>query len=104
MLIYLSAFFTLSPWGIRILAVSATEFFSGGLIPIPFFPEPLQPLFYALPFASTQNTPFLIYTGTMQGTEALRSIAVQLFWLAALVLAGRLLLKRALKKVVIQGG
>ena len=56
------------------------------------------------PFASTQNTPFLIYTGTMQGTEALGSIAVQLFWLAALVLAGRLLLKRALKKVVIQGG
>ena len=104
MLVYLSAFYTLSPMGVRILATSAAEFFSGGLIPIPFFPEPLQPLLYALPFASTQNTPFLIYTGYLGGREALGGIAVQLLWLAGLVLAGRLLIRRALKKVVVQGG
>lgn len=104
MLIYISAFYTISPMGIRILATSVTEFFTGALIPIPFFPETLQPVIYALPFASMQNTPFLIYTGHIGGAEALGSMAVQLLWLFALVLTGRLLMRRALKKVVVQGG
>lgn len=104
MLIYISAFYTISPDGIRMLAVSVVEFFSGAVIPVPFFPEALQPLIYALPFASMQSTPFLIYTGYISGLEAVRSIVLQLVWLAALTIAGRLLMKRALKKVVVQGG
>ena len=104
MLIYISAFYTLSPMGIRILATSVIEFFAGAVIPLPFFPEALQPLMYALPFASMQNTPFLIYVGHISGAEALKSIMLQVIWLAVLVTAGRLLMKRALKKVVVQGG
>ncbi|MBS5570902.1 MAG: ABC transporter permease [Clostridiales bacterium] len=104
MLIYISAFYTISPMGIRILATSVIEFFAGAIIPIPFFPEALQPILYALPFASMQNTPFLIHTGHISGFEAWRSIAVQLVWLAALMIAGRILMKRALKKVIVQGG
>lgn len=104
MLIYISAFYTVSPMGMRILATSVTEFFAGAVIPIPFFPEALQPLMYALPFASMQNTPFLIYTGYMDGRDAVRSILLQLIWLAALVLLGRVLMKKALKKVTVQGG
>ena len=104
MLIYISAFYTLSANGIRILAVSTIEFFAGGVIPLPFFPEALQPIMYALPFASMQNTPFLIYVGHTAGGEIVSSIALQAFWLAALVLAGRALMKRALKRVVVQGG
>ena len=104
MLIYLSAFYTISSLGIRLLATSVVEFFAGGIIPLPFLPESIQPFFYALPFASMQNTPFLIYTGYMQGDQALWSMAVQCAWLAGLVLVGRLLMRRALKKVVVQGG
>ena len=104
MLIYLSAFYTISSLGIRLLATSVVEFFAGGIIPLPFLPESIQPFFYALPFASMQNTPFLIYTGYMQGDQALWSMAGQCAWLAGLVLAGRLLMHRALKKVVVQGG
>lgn len=104
MLIYISAFYTISPMGIRILATSVIEFFAGAIIPIPFFPEALQPIMYALPFASMQNTPFLIYAGHIRGIEALQSMALQLIWLAALLIAGRLVMKRALKKVVVQGG
>ena len=98
MLIYISAFYTMSPMGVRILATSVIEFFAGGVIPIPFFPEALQPIMYALPFASMQNTPFLIYTGHISGFEALQSIALQLVWLAALMIVGRFLMRRALKK------
>ena len=104
MLIYITAFYTLSPLGIRILATSVIEFFSGALIPLPFFPETLQPLIYALPFASMQSTPFLIYAGHVKGREAMENILLQVVWLAVLTAVGRLLMKRALKKVVVQGG
>lgn len=104
MLIYISAFYTISPMGIRILATSVIEFFAGAIIPIPFFPESLQPIMYALPFASMQNTPFLIYTGHISGFEAIQSLALQAIWLTALMIVGRLLMKRALKKVIVQGG
>lgn len=104
MLIYISAFFTLSPTGIKILATSVMEFFAGAVIPIPFFPEWLQPIMYALPFASMQNTPFLIYTGHLGVQKAVQSIGIQLFWFAVLLALGRVLMKQALNKVVVQGG
>jgi len=104
MLIYISAFYTVSPIGIRILATSITEFFAGALIPIPFFPSALQSVMYLLPFASMQSTPFLIYSGHTSGKDAFYALALQIVWLAVLVTVGRLLMKRALKKVVVQGG
>lgn len=104
MLIYISAFYTLSSAGVRILMTSVIDFFTGGVIPIPFFPEAMQPVLYALPFASMQTIPFLIYVGYMGQGEALKSIGWQCLWLLVLILAGRLWMKRALKKVVVQGG
>lgn len=104
MLIYISAFYTISPTGIRILATSVTEFFSGAVIPLPFFPQALQPIVNALPFASIQSTPFLIYTGHISGISVLKSIALQIIWIAVLVILGAILMKSALKKVVVQGG
>lgn len=104
MLIYISTFYTLSSVGVRVLSTSVVEFFSGAVIPIPFFPPVLQPLMYALPFASMQNTPYLVYTGQLQGAQILRAMALQLFWLGALVCLGYALMRRALKKVVVQGG
>jgi len=104
MLIYISAFYTISPMGIRILTTSIMEFFAGALIPIPFFPEWMQKIMYALPFASMQSTPFLIYTGHLELHLALQSIGTQLIWLIALLLIGTLWMKKALKKVVVLGG
>lgn len=104
MLVYICAFYTISPMGVRILATSTMEFLAGAVIPIPFFPEWLQRVLYALPFASMQNTPFLIYNGFLSGEQALGSIGLQLIWLLGLVLAGYGAMRRALTKVVIQGG
>ena len=104
MLIYISAFYTLSPTGIRILVTSALEFFCGAVIPIPFFPQWLQNILNVLPFASMQNTPFLIYTGHLDALQAVKSILLQLVWLIVLVAAGKLWMGKALKKVVVQGG
>lgn len=104
MVIYISAFYTVSPAGMKILSVTLMEFLSGAVIPIPFFPETVQTIFNLLPFASMQSTPFLIYTGYTSGADALAAIGVQLFWLVVIYVSGRLLIKHALKKVVVQGG
>ena len=104
MLIYISAFYTISPMGIRVLATSIMEFLCGALFPIPFFPDWLQSFIYALPFASMQSTPFLIYIGHLPAAEALASIGTQLIWLAVFLCIGIVWMHKALKKVVVQGG
>ncbi|MBR4866083.1 MAG: ABC-2 family transporter protein [Clostridia bacterium] len=104
MLIYISAFYTISSTGVRILATSAVEFLTGGVIPLPFFPGWLQPIMNALPFASMQNTPFLIYTGHVNGQEAMRAILLQAVWLVVLVGVGKIWIRHATRRVVLQGG
>ncbi len=104
MLIYISAFYTVSPMGIRILSVSLVELFSGAVIPIPFLPNGIKEIFELLPFASMQNAPFLIYIGNSDYKNAIFSILLQMFWLVSLIIIGKFLMKKALKKVVVQGG
>ena len=51
-----------------------------------------------------QNMPYLIYTGQLAGTAALKGLALQLAWLVVLLTAGKLWMGRAMNKVVVQGG
>lgn len=104
MLVYMFSFFTISPAGIRIVAVSMVEFLSGATIPLPFFPEKVRALLELLPFASMQNVPLRIYSGDLSGAAAGRALLLQFFWLFALIGLGRLLDAFAMKKVTIQGG
>ncbi len=104
MIIYISAFFTLSPDGIRMMAMSTVEFFSGAVIPIPFFPDRLKGFFELLPFASMQNVPLRIYSGDLSGHAMWRAILIQLFWLFLLIAAGKLLCRAAMRKITLQGG
>jgi len=104
MLIYITTFYTLSPLGMRILAISLVDFLSGALVPLPFLPEPVRSVLEVLPFASMQNLPLRIYSGNISGDEMVLRIGLQLFWLAVLIFTGKLLMRKALKKVVVQGG
>jgi len=104
MLVYISTFYTLSPMGVRIVAASIGDFLAGAIIPLPFFPQPFRSIAELLPFASMQNMPLRIYSGNIEGVDAFRGIALQLFWLGTLTLTGRLLMKKALSKVIVQGG
>jgi ABC-2 type transport system permease protein len=104
MLMYISLFYTLSPVGVRVIAGALSDFLAGATVPLPFFPEPARAVVELLPFAAMQNMPLRIYSGNIAGAGAAAGIALQVFWLAALVLAGRLLMGRALKRVVAQGG
>lgn len=104
MLIYISAFHTVSSMGIRTLAISAVEFFSGALIPIPFFPTAMKTVLNFLPFASTQSTPFLIYVGHIPPSEGIFRIALQIGWFVILSAVGVMWMRRSLRRVVVQGG
>ncbi|MDR1061580.1 MAG: ABC transporter permease [Clostridiales bacterium] len=104
MLMYISLFYTLSPLGVRLIVATLSDFLAGATVPLPFFPDPLRAAAELLPFAAMQNMPLRIYSGNIAGAGAWEGIALQIFWLAALLLAGRLLMGRALKRVVAQGG
>jgi len=104
MIVYVTTFFTLSPVGVRIIAAMLADFLAGGILPLPFFPAGFRAVAERLPFAAMQNMPLRIYSGHISGIEALWGICLQIFWLIVLVALGRLIMKRALQQVVVQGG
>jgi ABC-2 type transport system permease protein len=95
---------TISGEGIGVLMVSVVALLSGMIIPLPLFPDWLQPLLRLLPFGALIDLPARVYTGDIPPAEAGWVILHQAFWAAALVLAGRALLRRGLRRVVLQGG
>lgn len=104
MMIYGLTFFTISPNGLRILISSVVEFLAGAIIPLPFFPDKIRTVLELLPFASMQNVPLRIYSGSMSGEEMIKGILLQAVWLVVLVIIGKVLLAFAEKKIVVQGG
>jgi ABC-2 type transport system permease protein len=99
---YMSVFYTMSRY--NTIFVILAEFLAGGMLPIPFFPEPFRKVAELLPFAAMQNMPLRIYSGDIAGMDAVRGIGLQLFWLAVMLIFGKWLMKRSLKRVVTQGG
>ncbi len=57
-----------------------------------------------LPFASMQNVPLRIYSGDLTGACMWQAVFLQVFWLAALTLAGEFLNMLAMKRITVQGG
>lgn len=104
MLVYIFTFFTISPMGVRIALVMTADFLSGGLVPLPFFPDWFSKYIYLSPFAAMQNDPFRIYVGNVSIKEAVFSIMLQILWALVLIIIGKLILSKALKRVIVQGG
>lgn len=103
-LVYISTFYTLSSIGVRIVISSIGEFLAGGVIPLPFFPQPFRQFVELLPFASMQNVPLRIYNGDLTGFALVSALLLQAFWLVLLIVIGKIWLQQALKRVVVQGG
>jgi len=86
------------------IANSLAGILSGFIIPLPFFPEKILNVVNLLPFASMQNLPFFIYSGYISERDAVFKTGVQILWIIVFYITGRLLMKKALKKVIVQGG
>ena len=104
MIVYMITFHTITPRGVRLIAVNICDFFSGDVIPLPFFPDGFRQFTELLPFSATANVPLRIYSGDLRGPEMVRLMLLQVFWAAALVLIGKAIERRELRRVTIQGG
>ncbi len=104
MFIYILTFVTLSPTGSMLLIGVAGELFAGLIIPLPLMPEWLQRILYCLPFRLAADLPFRVWSGHIPAAQALAGWGQQIAWLVILVVLGRLAMRRALTRLVIQGG
>ncbi|MBR5519103.1 MAG: ABC-2 family transporter protein, partial [Clostridia bacterium] len=104
MLVYNTVFYTVSSQGVTNIAMVLFEFFSGHLVPLPFFPDTLYRICSYLPFASIINVPYRIYSGDLSSTAMVHAIGLQFFWLLTIIAIGVVWNKHALKRVTAQGG
>lgn len=103
-LLNISLLWTIGGEGVQPLVFTGVLLFSGMIIPLPLFPDWLGRILYALPFAGLADWPFRLYTGNVPAGQAPWLLAHQLGWTIALVLLGRWVLRRGMRRVVVQGG
>lgn len=103
-LVGLIAFWTTEVWGIRTIIGFVSEFFSGALVPLFFFPPLLRSISAWLPFQGQAYLPLAIYAGRIQGREVAAVLGLQAGWVIALAGAALFVWRRAMRRVVIQGG
>jgi len=95
---------TVAGEGVLYLNITMVSVFSGLVIPLPLFPDWMQPILRFLPFCGLADTPYRAYLGHIAPGQVLGVVAHQLAWTAVLVCLGRALLRRGLRRVVVQGG
>lgn len=100
--VQLTTFWVLDHLGVSMVTVMVGMLLSGLALPLNYFPHPWDGVTRLLPFAATLQLPVEIVVGAAESPAA--NLAVQAAWVLALVLLGRLLLRRATRKLVIQGG
>lgn len=98
------AFWTSDARGMLYLANTLIMFFAGFIVPLRFFPPWLRRVAEVLPFRGLAQMPIDIYLGKVDGAGLLRGLAVQVAWLTVLVLVGRFVLARMVRRVTLHGG
>lgn len=77
----------------------------GGLyIPLVFMPQSVQNVLNYLPFRFVMDLPARIYIGNITPIEALPFMLLSVIWLVVIMLLGKLLISKAGKTAIIQGG
>jgi ABC-2 type transport system permease protein len=103
-IVNLTSFWLVDASGIMGFANILMMFFSGFLLPLAFFPPALQAVASVLPFQAITSIPAQVWLGKVEGDALVRALALQVFWVVTLAAVGLVVLRQAMRKVVIQGG
>ncbi|MCZ6644315.1 MAG: ABC-2 family transporter protein [Gammaproteobacteria bacterium] len=104
MVMHVALLWTISGEGFNRLMPGLVPVLAGLIIPLPLFPDWLQPYLYWQPFRGMADVPFRIYSGHIPVNEAFFEIAMQWIWFVVIVVFGYRLLRRARTNLVVQGG
>ncbi len=103
-LMHVALIWTLSGRGFNTVMTGVVIFFSGLIVPLPLFPDWLQPFLYWQPFRGLADVPFRIYSGHIDPQSAVFEILLQFAWAGVIVLGGYALMACGKSRVVVQGG
>lgn len=81
-----------------------SEFLTGALVPLSFFPEPARRIAEMLPFPAIGYFPVTIWMGQRSGPLLAQTLLLQAAWAVALWVAGGLLWRAGVRRLTVQGG
>ncbi|MBN2238500.1 MAG: ABC-2 family transporter protein [Dehalococcoidales bacterium] len=103
-LISISTLWMTAGEGARRIIPALVLVFSGGVVPLVYFPDWAQQIVTLLPFSGLIEIPLRFYIGYIPPSEVFTYAGLQLGWTAVFILIGQGLLRMAMRRVVIQGG
>jgi ABC-2 type transport system permease protein len=102
--VIITLFWTLSGEGIQRILPHFCLIFSGMVVPLPLFPDWMQPFLSIQPLRAILDIPCRIYTGIIPLSELPYYFGIQLAWCLSFIVMGRFLIVKAQRKIQIQGG
>jgi len=100
-----TAFYTESIWGLSMTKDAIILFLSGGVIPLPLFPENLRRVLEFLPFKTIYHMPIEILINKNLNIEnIIYSLAVQIFWFLVIFSLSRFYYRHAETLIKMNGG
>lgn len=97
------AFYLKNLWGTGIIKEVIVSFLSGATVPLAFMGALGDVLGY-LPFASLSYTPVMIYMGMYDVPQIIFYMGLQFLWLVIFAVTSKLILRGAMKRLVVHGG
>ncbi len=103
-LISISFLWTVAGDGVLRIVAPLVTILSGMQVPLLLYPAWAQSLLRFLPFAGMHELPARVFAGILPPSAAFWVLPFQLVWTLAMVLFGKALIRRGLRRVVLQGG
>lgn len=104
MIIVYLTFKTLSSKGTVSICNTVCGILGGLYIPLVFMPQSIQNVLNYLPFRFILDLPARIYIGNIPPIEGLKFLGIAVAWLIVIIIIGKLLIAKAGKNAIIQGG
>lgn len=104
LLAHISLLWTISGVGMDRVLTGFVTILSGLVVPLPLYPDWLQPFLRWQPFRGLADVPYRIYSGNIPPAEASPELLWVLGWTVVLVVLGRVVLRLGVRRMVVQGG